>query len=506
MKSHESDYSVTEINEDEASILAAEGLERNADGLIGWQKDSPDHPRNWTIQRKLYALSIIILLELYTTVISTTGAAVAHKVGPQYGLEKLPALVAFVSMYQIGQAVGGYFIPPLSELAGRWYPYFISTLLFSIFCAIIPLGSSPATIYIGRFVTGLASAVPSVVIAGSVEDLFNTKQRVWAVVLWNSSTTIALCIGPIYAAYIISSGGWEWVYYSAAICTAGLCLALLKVAESRPSVVLGRKIAKLRETTSITDLRWTNADTAKDWKEFAHIVVVRPMHILLTEPLVILIAITSGVSWSIIYLFTDSIILVYRSMGFTDSHASLAFLSIAIGVLLTLIPRFSDMKKLHLRQEANKPIEPEDKLRGFAFAAPALTIGLIWFAWTIPPVSHKIHWIVPTLSLIPVGFAVNETAHTLSGFLADSYTLYSASVFSGLAFARALISGVMPLLAHVMYSRLNNNVAGSVLAGISAVFCVAAVLFLRYSKRLRQRSPFASYSLSMHQMTQVEAY
>jgi MFS family permease len=411
-------------------------------------------------------------------------------------MSDLQSLVAFVTMYQAGQAIGGYLIPPLSELAGRWYPYCISTVLYSVFCAIIPLGS-PA-IYLGRFVTGLASAVPSVVIAGSVEDLFNTRQRVWIVVFWNSSTTIALCVGPIYAAYIIDTIGWQWVYYSAAICMAVLCLALYKVPESRPSVVLGRKIRKL--PAAITDLNWANPDPAKDVREFARIVLVRPMQLLVTEPLIILIAVASGISWSVIYLFTDSIIQVYGAMGFTRSQASLAFLAIAVGVLLTLLPRFADSKRLH---QTARPIEPEDKLGAFPFAAPALTIGLLWFAWSIPP-AVKTHWIVPTLSLVPIGFAVNETAHTLSGFLADSYLLYSASAFSGLAFARAIISGLMPLLAHVMYARLNANHAGSILAGISVVFCISAACFLRYSRILRERSPFARYSSTMHRQTQVE--
>jgi hypothetical protein len=132
-------------------------------------------------------------------------------------------------------------------------------------------------------------------------------------------------------------------------------------------------------------------------------------------------------------------------------------------------------------------------------------MGLIWFSWTVPPAAANVHWIVPTLALVPIGFAVNEIAYTLSGYLADSYLLYSASAFSGLAFARAIISGLMPLLAHVMYARLGVNIAGSVLAGISVLFCIAAWVFLRFSKRLRKRSPFACYSLDMHHNTQVDS-
>lgn len=100
---------------------------------------------------------------------------------------------------------------------------------------------------------------------------------------------------------------------------------------------------------------------------------------------------------------------------------------------------------------------------------------------------------------------MNEIAYTLSGYLADSYLLYSASAFSGLAFVRAIISGLMPLVAHGMYANLNSNLAGSVLAGISALFCIAPWVFFRYSRRLRARSPFACHSVEMHRTTQIEA-
>jgi len=145
----------------------------------------------------------------------------------------------------------------------------------------------------------------------------------------------------------------------------------------------------------------------------------------------------------------------------------------------------------------------EDKIVGFAIAAPALAIGLVWFTWTIPPAVQNLHWIVPTLALVPVGFAVNEMAYTLSAYLADAYLLYAASAFCGLAFVRALVSGILPLVAHEMYGALNPNIAGTIISGFALVFCAAPWLFLKYSKTLRQRSPFAKYSLETNMRTQL---
>ncbi|KND86755.1 putative transporter [Tolypocladium ophioglossoides CBS 100239] len=489
---------------DEASQLRAYGVERRHDGLIYWKSDSTDHPRNWSTVRKVFDTAVIIALEFYTTVISTTGASVADTAGPEYGFERRQALVAFTFMYQLGQAIGGCLIPPFSEVVGRRLPYLVSCAVFSIFCILTAVVPSPSLIYIGRFVTGFASAAPSVVIAGSVEDIFNAKRRVWVVVLWNVGTTMGLCFGPVYATYITAMAGWRWVFYSAAIVTGVLFAALLAIKESRSSMLLGRKILHIQRHTKISDLSWHNPDYSPHFRALLDVVVVRPVTLLVTEPLVIMVAAISAVSWGIIYLFTESLATIYGSIGFTKTQASLPFLAVALGTLLTLIPRFWDMRVVRARQQKRELIQPEDKIMGFAFAAPALAIGLTWFALTVPPLVTGLHWIVPTLALIPIGFAVNELAYTLSGYLSDSYLLYSASAFSGLAFVRAIVSGLMPLIADAMYTGLNSNIAGSILAAISAAFCVVPWVFFRYSRKLRQRSPFACFSLETHRRTQVE--
>jgi hypothetical protein len=112
---------------------------------------------------------------------------------------------------------------------------------------------------------------------------------------------------------------------------------------------------------------------------------------------------------------------------------------------------------------------------------------------------------VPTGGLVLIGFAVNELAYILSGYLSDSYLLYSASAFAGLAFVRAVVSGVAPLAAHELYGALGANAAGSVLTGVAVAFCAVPWVFFKYSRRMRERSPFARFSVETHRRTGVEA-
>ncbi|KAJ5965880.1 hypothetical protein N7481_012594 [Penicillium waksmanii] len=80
---------------------------------------------------------------------------------------------------------------------------------------------------------------------------------------------------------------------------------------------------------------------------------------------------------------------------------------------------------------------------GFFIGAPSLAIGLWWFAWTIPDAVNGVHWIVPTLPLVLIGYAVNEFDTVLLGYLVDSYLTYSAS---GLAIVATIFCAAPPFL------------------------------------------------------------
>lgn len=108
------------------------------------------------------------------------------------------------------------------------------------------------------------------------------------------------------------------------------------------------------------------------------------------------------------------------------------------------------------------------------------------------------------LALVLVGYALNENVYTLTGYLADSYTIYAASGFAGLILARATTCAILLPFTRPMYEGLGFNIATSLLAAIATVFCAAPVLFWRYGKSIRERSPFAKYSLDTYKDNMVE--
>ena len=124
-------------------------------------------------------------------------------------------------------------------------------------------------------------------------------------------------------------------------------------------------------------------------------------------------------------------------------------------------------------------------------------------AWTIPPVVN-VPWIVPMLSLVFVGYGLNENVYTLTGYLADSYTIYAASGFAGLILARASTCAVILPFTRPMYENLGPNFATTLLAAIATVFCAAPIISWKYGKTIRENSPFAKFSLATYKDNMVE--
>ena len=108
----------------------------------------------------------------------------------------------------MGQGLGSIIFPPYSEAFGRKKLYVTSTALYSIFSIIVAVVPSLVALGIGRFITGFLSGIPTVIVAGSIEDMFTSGNRIWLIFLWAVAANIGIIVGPIMGVYIAEDLGW----------------------------------------------------------------------------------------------------------------------------------------------------------------------------------------------------------------------------------------------------------------------------------------------------------
>lgn len=287
----------------------------------------------------------------------------------------------------------------------------------------------------------------------------------------------------------------RWIFH---ICSIGAALSftlLLATRESRATHLLKQRVNVTGKNIGNLSLQIENPDHVPDLQTFVRL-IVRPLRLLLTEPLVLMVSTISGVAFALIYLFIEILPIVYSSFGFTQRQGSLIFIAIGLGFLCTTFTRIYDYKISARRGRDAPPLSPEDKLTGFVIAAPAFAIGLWWFAWTVPPAASRLTWVVSALALIPIGFAINEFDCVLVGYLTDSYAHFASSAFASFSMLRSGLSATFPLFAHTMYVNLGANYATTILAVFATVTCLFPIILLRCGLRIRQASRFARYSLA----------
>lgn len=201
--------SLNSIPESMLKALSEEHLTVNEKGLVTFAYGSPAHPRQWGLRRKLYDSAIICLLEFVTTVISNAGSNIAAEAGAELGLSQDVSLFCLSTLYLLGQAFGGLIFPPVTEVFGSKSIYVVSTALYAAMCLMIGLAPSVATVVTGRLFSGMLSAMPTCVAIGSMENMWDSRARIWAISMWAVAGIFAMAVGPLYAVYVSASSlGW----------------------------------------------------------------------------------------------------------------------------------------------------------------------------------------------------------------------------------------------------------------------------------------------------------
>jgi len=260
--------------------------------------------------------------------------------------------------------------------------------------------------------------------------------------------------------------------------------------ESRPAVLLQAKAKDLRATGScaFTPAEVLGSVESRAW-------LYRPVIMLFREKIVLFCAIWTGFAIGLVYLFTQSVGLVFPSAyGFTDSQTGYIQIAIVIGELIGWVichgqEWFYFDSARRNKERCNEPI-PEARLY---FALPASIIlvggGMFVYAWTSVP-GHPRPWIVPAVGLAMVGAGITIIVSGLTDYITDAYSKYSGSAVGAIAAVESLFAGILPFAAQPMYNTLGHAWASSTLGFIAIGLAIIPLLFLIYGREIRGKSSF----------------
>lgn len=193
--------------------------------------------------------------------------------------------------------------------------------------------------------------------------------------------------------------GWRWTEYLVAIMGfLAFGLDLLFLEETYPPVVLVEKAAELRRRTSNWGIHAKQEEIEVDFRELVTKNFSRPLRLLVTEPIVLLLSIYMGFIYGLLYLFLTAYPVVFQRIhGMNPGVGGLPYFGMVLGMVLAGVYIAATQPSYNRKLEANNGIPvPEWRLPPVIIGGVAFALGLFWFGWS--GYRSDVHWIAPTLS------------------------------------------------------------------------------------------------------------
>lgn len=454
--------------------------------------DDPLHPQNWTFKKKIYIALVLAYTSFCSTFTSSLFSASTRAFAVYWGISVEVATLG-TSMYVLGYAFGPLCWGPLSELRGRKLPIALGMFGFTVFNFGTATAFNLQTFYICRFFTGVFGSAPLSIVAAAFSDIFDNQQRGPAIVLFSATVFLGPMFAPFIGGFVQMSGvGWRWnVYIPGLLGGLATVLIVFLLPETYPPVVLVGKAAELRRRTKNWGIHAKQEEVEVDLNELITKNLSRPLRLLVTEPVVLLLTIYMSFIYGLLYLFLTAYPLVFQGVhGFDEGVGGLPFFGLVVGIFFVAAYIIYDARNYNKKLAANGGIPvPEWRLPPVILGGILFSIGLFWFGWT--GYRKDIHWIAPTLSGLFTGFGLLAIFICCFNYLVDSYLMFAASVIAANTFLRSFAAAGFPLFARQMFNGLGIQWAGTLLGCFSLVLVPIPVLFYKYGHKLREKSKFA---------------
>ncbi|KAI5263784.1 MFS general substrate transporter [Aureobasidium subglaciale] len=454
--------------------------------------NDPMHAQNWPFKKKLPVAASLGFVTLTAAFGSSIFSSATSTVAREYNVSTEVGILG-ISLYVLGFATGPILWAPMSELYGRRLPLLISSFGFSIFCIAVAVGKDLQTILICRFFGGFMGACPLTVVGAVFADMFNNAQRGVAVTVFSIAVFSGPLLAPFIGGFITTSYlGWRWTEYITAIMGfTGLALLIFLLEETYPPVILVNKAAELRRRTKNWGIHAKQEEIEINLRELVEKNLGRPMRMLFTEPIVLLLSIYMAFVYGLLYLFLTFYPIVFQRVhGMSPGVGGLPYFGMIMGEVFAGLYIVIDVPSYNRKLKANNNIPiPEWRLPPVIIGGVLFGVGLLWFGWT--GYRADIHWIAPTLSGFFTGFGIMSIFLQCLNYLIDSYLMFAASAIAANTFLRSLCGAGFPLFATYMIDGMGIQWAGTLLGCFAFCLVPLPVWFYLRGAQIRSKSSFA---------------
>ncbi|KAK7204736.1 synaptic vesicle transporter [Myxozyma melibiosi] len=463
----------------EANEKGDEGIEY-VTFLIG----DKENPKNWSNFHKWVAtldISILVIAIAFGSSCVTGGLGLIED---KYNVSQEVAILT-CSIMVVGFAVGPLLWSPLSEQIGRRPVYLISLLLYTLLNIPCALSPNIGGLLAARFLCGVFSSSGLVLAGGTIADIWPMEHRGNAIAYFAAAPYCGPVFGPLVCGWInIGSGRLDLIFWVNMAFAGVTMLMALAIPETYAPAILKARAKKLRKETGNPNIMTEQERLKAPFSETVRTVLIKPVNLILTEPILDLMNLYVVLIYSLLYAFFFAYPVIFQELhNYNDGIIGLMFIPILIGAMFALVTT-PVLEKVYTKTIAKRPPTPEDRLVGAMIGAPFVPIALFILGAT----SYKhIIWVGPSSAGLAFGYGMVLIYFSVNNYIIDSYESCAASALAAKVFTRSAGGAAFPLFTTQMYHRLGLQWASWLLAFISLAMVLIPFCFYKYGAFLRAK-------------------
>uniref|UniRef100_A0A0K3CJD3 BY PROTMAP: gi/472585063/gb/EMS22629.1/ fructose facilitator [Rhodosporidium toruloides NP11] gi/647403384/emb/CDR49512.1/ RHTO0S27e01244g1_1 [Rhodosporidium toruloides] n=1 Tax=Rhodotorula toruloides TaxID=5286 RepID=A0A0K3CJD3_RHOTO len=469
-----------------------DGYDKNKIVLVQFEEGDPENPLNWSRARKWV---ITILLDAMTVMIGLSTTAYSSGIGSmteEFGVANVVGQIGMTT-FNATCAIAPLFLAPLCELVGRREIYLGAYLCFTLIFILLALSPNITGILIGRALSGLFGCVGTILVGGTLADIWNTRDRGLPMSTFTFSAIFGTVAAPIYCGYIDQAIGWRWIEWIHMIASGILLiLEVFLLKETRGAKILAQRAKKLRKETGRNNIRAPIELENESVKDLLKTSCTKSFILLVREPTILAFGLWIAYAWFLTFLFLSAIPLAFQhtSRAWPEGNGGLPYIALVIGCFIGFgTSRWTDSIYDRKRAANNGVPVPEFRLWGAMYFAWLMPAGLFIFSFTQ---YGFVHWMGPMVALVLILVRSYHIFNATYNYTSDYTPENASSAIAGQGLLRNLAGAASPLFANQMFTGMGYQYAGLLLSLVASLAIPLPYLLFRYGERIRAKSKFAS--------------
>ncbi|KAJ5529534.1 MFS general substrate transporter [Penicillium freii] len=375
--------------------VSQESIKVSAVPSFNWASDTRN-PHNWSGAKKSFVFLTTMLVVLNSNMGSSLTGNAIQSITKEFGVESQLQKALPMSIFLVGPIVWA----PLSEEFGRRVIVITTFPLFTIFTMACALAPTWASFLVFRLFTGIFGSAIVALGPGILADIYqDPKARGWGIAVFMGVTGFGPMLGPIVSGFTSPALGWRWSFWVALIFAGVTHIFVVCFPETYGKTIAAKHASEnlmMPQPTAINKQH-------RSWRRIIGDVLLRPLHLLVTEPIVTACSMYLALCYSIFYMSFQVFPEVFQHLyGLSPGQCGLVQLTIGAGCVLSLPIYwvYEQILRRVVQSSSGKLKEEYYRLPLACLGGPLFVVSLFWLGWSS---RLDVPFAVPMIAGIPFG-------------------------------------------------------------------------------------------------------